>query len=140
MVKNHLKATKAPITWTLKRKNVKFVIRPLPGKQMKFSMPIALVFKNLLNKVTTTKEVKYILNNQEVLVDGKRKYDVKDVVGLFDVLSLKKSKENFRILLNEHGKLIAVSIDNKEAGIKLQRVEDKTIMKKGLVQLNLSDG
>ncbi|MBU1855132.1 MAG: 30S ribosomal protein S4e, partial [Nanoarchaeota archaeon] len=76
MTKNHLKPQKAPQTWSIKRKQVKFVTRPNPGAHKReFSMPINLVLKNLLNKAQTNKEAKKILHDQEILVNGKRRKD-----------------------------------------------------------------
>ena len=57
MPKNHLKPQKAPKTWVIKRKNVRFITRPKPGAhEMSFSMPLNLIFKNILEKVKTNKE------------------------------------------------------------------------------------
>lgn len=141
MPKNHLKAQNAPKTWPIKRKNVKFTTKPNPGAHPKaLSMPINLVFKNLIRLASTNKEVKKILHDQEILVDGKRRKDYRYPVGLMDVLSIPKVNKHYRILINSLNKLYAQEIDKKEASIKISKLTGKTIIKGGIVQLKTLDG
>ena len=81
-----------------------------------------------------------ILDNKEGLVDWNLCYDNKRPVGLFDVVSLPKEKKFFRVLINKKNKLITLPIDEKEASVKPSKIISKTIIKKGKVQLNTSDG
>jgi small subunit ribosomal protein S4e len=59
--------------------------------------------------------------------------------GLMDVISILDAEKWYRVLPSEKG-LTLHPISKDEAGIKLCRVEDKTILKGGNVQLNLHDG
>lgn len=138
-MKRHLKTITVPKTWPIKRKGQTFIIRPLPSKKLDYSLPIALVFKNMLKFCKTNKEVKTILRDKEILVDGKRKKNIKDLIGFMDVLSIPISNENYRMLLDKYNKLTLVPIDNKEAGYKIVKIISKKILKKGKVQLNLFD-
>jgi small subunit ribosomal protein S4e len=96
--------------------------------------------KTILGKAKTTKEVKKILFNNKILIDGKRVTQTKYLVGLMDTISLVEAKEQFRILLNEKGQLTAIPIPSSEASIKPCMIVGKQILKKGKMQLNLSDG
>ena len=98
------------------------------------------MFINLLNYAKTNKEVKKILNNQEILVDGKRRKEPRFIMGLMDVISIPKMKKDYRILYDRRGKLILVPVESKDAKWKLCRIENKTILKKKQIQLNLHDG
>ncbi|MFH1771057.1 MAG: 30S ribosomal protein S4e [archaeon] len=141
MPKNHLKPQSAPKTWVIKRKNVKYVTRPHPGAHlMELSMPLNLVFKNLLQTVKTNKEVKKILHEQEILVDGKPRKDHKYSMGLLDVLSITKTKENFVMLINEQNKLSLQPIDKKDSTHKISKITGKKCLKKGAIQLKTLDG
>jgi len=140
MVKKHIKRLTAPITWPIKRKENKFTTRPNPGKKMDMSLPIVLIFKNMLRYCKTTKEVKRLLLDNEVLVDGKRRKDVKYPVGLMDVLSIPSSEEYYRLIINSKSKLVLIPITKKESESKICKVEGKTIKKGGEIQLNLHDG
>ena len=140
MSKRHMKRQTAPITWRLDRKGSKFVARSRPGKSLRLSMPILLMFKEALKFCKTTKEVKSILQDKEVIVDGKRRKDVRYPCGLMDVISLPVSDEHYRLVLSSKGKLTPVKIIKEEANLKPCKIISKTILKKGKFQLNFSDG
>jgi len=140
MTKKHLKTLTVPKTWPVKRKESVFTLRPKPGKDFDFSMPLALVFKNQLKYCKTLKEVKVILYDKEVLVDQKRRKDHKYPVGLFDSISIPVSNEHYRMIINKHNTLSLVAIDEKEAKLKLCKVTGKKVLGKDKVQLNLFDG
>jgi small subunit ribosomal protein S4e len=139
MSKAHIKRYVAPKTWTILRKKEKFVVRPNPGAHIiKQSIPITLLLKQL-GYAKTTREVKKMLNTKEIFVDHKRVKDYKRPVGFMDVLSIKDTKEHFRILMDYKGRLTIMPIkDEKEASLKICRVNDKTVIQKGKIQLNLS--
>lgn len=141
MTKSHLKRMAAPKTWNIARKTTKFVTRCKPGAHsMLAGMPLNVLFKEVLKKVKTTKEMKRVLHSQEVIVDGKRRHDGRMMIGLMDVLSIPKTKENFRILINTKNKIYAQEIDDKEAKFKPCKLLGKTVLGKDKIQLRFSDG
>ena len=141
MAKNHLKRLAAPKTWPIPRKENVFITRPNPGAhKMLFGMPLSVVMTDLIKCANTKKEVKSILYNKNILVDGKRRKDDKFIAGLMDTISIKDIDEYYRIILDKKGKIAAVKIDEKEASVKLSKIIGKTMLKKGLIQLNLIDG
>jgi len=141
MVKNHLKSIMMPKTWQIERKKTVFVTRPNPGAhKMMLSMPLNIIMKELIKCAKTTKEVKRILHDKEILVDGRKRKDEKYPVGIMDVVSIPEIKKDYRMIINKKGKLNVLDIPKEEANIKLSRIEDKTIIPKGKIQLNLSDG
>jgi len=138
-MKSHLKRLVTPKSWTLLKKKEKFVVRPRPGSHpAKDCMPITLLLKTL-GYASTTSEVKKILNTKEVLVDGKRVKEHKFPVGLMDVLTIKDTNESFRVIFDKKGRLGVLPVEKDEQHLKLCRVKKKTALKKGKVQLNLSD-
>ena len=136
----HLKTLAVPPTWPIKRKGQTFMVRPHPGKKFSYGLPLTIIFKNLMKYCKTTKEVKTILRENEVLVDGKRRTETRYMVGIMDVLSIPLLKEYYRMMINTKGKLELVSIEKEESGIKIVKIAGKTLLKKGIMQLNLSDG
>lgn len=141
MVKKHLKSVATPRTWSVPRKETVFITRPYPGAHpMLYSMPLNVVMKELIKCAQTTKEVRYILKTKQVLVDGVRRQEYKMPVGLMDVVSLSGINEYYRIVLDNRGKIIAVSISKEEAVQKPCRVAGKTLVGKDKFQLNLSGG
>mgnify|MGYP004000245325 CR=1 FL=1 len=140
MGKKHMKTLTVPVSWPVKRKSSRFTLRPNPGKSFELSMPIALVFKNLLRYAKTMKEVKTILMDKEILVDGKRVKKPKQLVGLMDTVTIPISNENYRMLIKKSKKLYITEISKEEAKIKICKITGKTLLKKGQVQINLFDG
>jgi len=136
----HLSRLAMPKSWKIKRKGMKWVTRPLPGSHtIKFGMPLNVILKDVLDYAKTNKEVKTILNNQEILVDGIRRKEPRFIVGLMDILSIPKIKIYFRVLLDKKGYLYLKKTDEKEASIKLCKLIGKRPIKKK-IQLNLFDG
>ena len=138
-MKSHLKRLFTPKSWTLLKKEQKFIVRPKPGTHpAKLSMPITLLLKKL-GYAATTQEVKKILSTKEVLVDGRRVKEHKFPVGFMDVVTIKDTNDVFRILLDEKGRLKIIPVDKEEALLKLCRIKKKTALKNRKIQLNLSD-
>ncbi|KYK29468.1 MAG: 30S ribosomal protein S4e, partial [Candidatus Proteinoplasmatales archaeon SG8-5] len=77
---------------------------------------------------------------RKIYVDGKPARDYKLPVGLFDVISIPETKEHFRVLMDRRGKFRLMRISKEEAKWKLVRIENKTVVKGGVTQLNLHDG
>ena len=141
MTRNHLKRLAAPKTWAIPRKGKVFITRPKAGPHaMDDSLPLSVLLREVTRHANTLKEVKFILNNGTVLIDGKRCKEPKFPVGYFDVLCMKESKEHFRVAFDENGKVTAFSISEKEAELKPCKIIAKTAVSGGKVQLNLYDG
>jgi small subunit ribosomal protein S4e len=140
-MKNHLKRIASPRTWLIARKTHKFIVRPSPGgHSMQNSLALGVILRDNLGLASTMTEIKKLLNNQEVLIDGKRKKDHRLPVGLFDIISLPVLKKQYRILLDTKGRLFVQEIPASEASSKICRVVGKTVLGKDKMQFNLHDG
>ena len=140
-MKNHLKRIASPRTWLIGRKTHQFIVRPLPGgHSMKNSLPLGVILRDNLGLASTMTEIKKLLNNQEVLIDGKRKKNHRLPVGLFDVISLPALKKQYRILLDGKGRLCVQEIPESEASSKICQIVGKTVLGKDKIQFNLHDG
>lgn len=141
MVKNHLKRIATPKTWNVLRKQRKFITRPNPGAHnTTHAVSLNTLMKEYLQLAGTTKEVKRMLKEQEVLVDGKKRHDERYNVGFMDVISLPKTKQYFRVGFTVKGKIAAFEVKPSEAGQKLARIDGKKTVKGSKTQLMLSDG
>jgi small subunit ribosomal protein S4e len=139
MVKRHLKRLNTPKTWAVKRKVEKFLTRPFPsGHSYLYSLSLNQLLKSL-KIAKTTREVKYIVNNKQVLVDQHKRSDEKSPVGFMDVVSFPDTDQHFRVTLNSVRKLVGIAIDKKEASKKICKVSGKK-MHNGKIQLALHDG
>ena len=74
MAKKHLKRLDMPKTWQIKRKGIAYVARPKPGPHnFKLGLPLTVMLRDIMKIAKTKRDVKNILNNNEVLVDGVRR-------------------------------------------------------------------
>lgn len=101
-------------------------------------LTIKLVLRDILNIAKNTKEVKKILHDSEILVDGIRRKEPKFPVGIMDVITLKETNKHYRVVLDK-GKLSLIPINKKEAAVKPCKIIGKNKVKNKM-QLNLYDG
>lgn len=140
-MKNHLKRIASPKTWFVDRKANTFIVRPNPGAHsLDQGLPLGVLLRDDLELAATMGEIKKLLNNKEVLVDGIRRKDHSFIVGLFDVLSIPELKKHYRMMLDRKGRLILKEVSAQESSVKLAKVMGKTMIKGGKVQYNLHDG
>lgn len=135
-----LKRKPAPSFWPIHRKELVWTVKPSPGPHsLENCLPLAIVLRDILEFAETRKEAKIIVFQGKIFVDGKitRKDDFP--VGLMDVVSIPDIDKHFRILPSRKG-LVLHPISKKESNFKLCRIEDKTVVRKGHIQLNLHDG
>ena len=138
--RRHLKRKPAPAFWPIHRKEAVWTVKPNAGRHaIEHSLPLALVLREMLGLARTLSEVKAILSRGNVMVDGNVEREELFPTGLMDVISIAGVEKWFRVLPSVKG-LILHPVTEDETGLKLCRVEDKTVLKKGNVQLNLHDG
>lgn len=136
----HLKRYPAPWFWPIKRKEYTWTVRPMPGPHpVERCIPLLIVIRDVLGLAKTAREAKIIIKRGYVKVDGVVRKEPKFPVGLMDVITIEKLGQSFRVLPTPKG-LRLHPIDGEEAGFKLCRIEDKTTVKGGHIQLNLHDG
>lgn len=140
MVKNHIKRIRAPKTWRVLRKTTTFITKPYPGAHSKdLGLSINTFLKEVVNVTKTTKETKYLLTKQEVIVNGNRIRDDKHAVGFLDIVLIPSAKKAFRVIMDSKGTLNAKEIKTEENNCLL-KISGKTMLKKGIVQINTMSG
>jgi small subunit ribosomal protein S4e len=100
---------------------------------------LAAVLRDSLGFAETRKEAKKIVSQGRIYVDGQVRRDDAYPVGLADVVSVPDIDRSFRVLPSAKG-LVLQPIDSEEAKFKLCKVEKKTVVRNGSIQLNLHDG
>ncbi|MBI4141502.1 30S ribosomal protein S4e, partial [Candidatus Woesearchaeota archaeon] len=101
----HLKKYAAPTTWQITRKDSVYITKPSAGPHsIRMSIPISIILKKL-GYAKTNKEIKKILTAKEILVDGRQVQESTFPAGIFDTISFKTIKQNYRILFDSQGKL-----------------------------------
>lgn len=131
----HLKRQRAPKNWPIQRKGTAYIMKS--GDSQK-SIPMLIVIRDILKLVQNRNELKKAIHNRLIELNKKPVRDEKNSVYLFDVITIKPSKKNYRLSLSEKGKFVVE--ETKESETKVCKVIDKKMLNKGKVQLNLLDG
>lgn len=137
---DHLKRMVAPSSWRLARKEETFVTKTRAGPHNAGALPMAVWLRDRMGFARTMKEVKLILANRAVLVNGRPCRDPRMGIGIFDIISIPATDQHYRVLLDKKGRIVTVPIDADAAKTRLARVAKKTVVRGGKVQLNLQHG
>ncbi len=136
---SHLKRLTIPRSWPLPRKTTVWVTRPRAGAHsLERCMPVNIIIRDVLGMAHSTREVRRILHDGLVKVDGRIVKDTRRSVGIMDVLTL--GEENFRCVLDTNGRLRYRPIPPEDASWKVCRIEGKSTIKGGKTQIHLHDG
>jgi small subunit ribosomal protein S4e len=139
--RKHLKRFKSPKTWPIHQKENKWTVKPAAGPHtIKGSLPLMIVVRDILGIADNSREAKTIINNGEVLVDGRVRKDYKFPVGFMDVIQIPKNNGVYRILSDSKGRLLLHEIKEENSEFKLCKVEKISLVKGGKIQLGLHDG
>ena len=139
--KSHLKRLAAPGFWPIHRKEKVWTVKSSPGPHpADESIPLLIVVRDILGLAKTSKEAGIIISEGKIKVDGRVRRDRRFPVGLMDVVEVLGLNRFFRVVPSIHRFLAFQPIDEKEKTFKLCRIENKTTVKNGKIQLNLHDG
>ncbi len=137
----HLKRINAPKSWPIKRKENKFIVKPLPGPhKLKECMPLSVLLREILKLSKKKRDIKTIINNKNILINDKVRNNFRFPVGIFDTISISELNKYYRVIYNKKGKLTLEDINKEEKDYKISKITGKTILKKGKIQINLYDG
>ena len=128
----HLKRKASPKIWPVHKKGTKYIV--VPNEK---GLPLLVAIRDMLKVAQDKKEVKKIIHESQVHVNGNIVKDEKYALKLFDVLKLQN--KNYRLtFLNK--KYSLYEIPEKESKTKIVKIIGKKIMKGKKMQANLSDG
>jgi len=134
----HLKRNKNPKFWPIPRKGTKYLA--LANHNQRESLPLLIILRNILKLARNKKELKKILNEEQIQVNYKKIKETNFPVGLFDIINIPTIKKNYQINLSENKKIILKEISDKEAETKIFKIKNKKILSKNQVQLNFIGG
>jgi len=137
--KKKTKALNAPRAVHIHRKENTWTVRTRAGAHNKeASVSLGIAIRNFTPLARTLSEVKKILNNGDIKVNGRVKKDYGFGIGLFDIISIEKQKLFYRVLIDNKGRIILTEM-KKDSNHKLSRVETKKATSKG-IQITTNDG
>jgi len=120
----HLKRMYAPKHWMLDKLRGRWAPKPSAGPhKLRECMPLIVMLRERLKYALTYREVKMIVMQRLIKVDGQVRSDMFFPAGFMDVVQIEKTKENFRLLYNTKGRFTLHKIVKEEASYKLCRVK-----------------
>ena len=121
--------------WPVPRKGTKYLA--VSTHDQKNSIPLIVVVREVLGLVRTKKELKSLLKEKKIKINGKVITEPNYPLKLFDILLL--NDNHYRISLSKHKKIMLDKIsDNFDK--KTIKITGKKIIKGNKIQLNLIDG
>ncbi len=125
----------------LKRKEHPYAIKakPGPGTREK-SVALGFILRDLLQLGNTLKEIKKILNDQKVQVNGIVRTDFRLPVGLFDVVAIPEIKKIYRMVLDSKARLGVEEISAASGKEKLCKIINKRMVRGKKLEITTSDG
>jgi len=137
----HLKRMYAPKHWMLDKLKGRWAPMPSPGPhKARECLPLIVMLRERLKYALTYREVKMIVMQRLIKVDGKVRADMFYPAGFQDVISIDKTKENFRLLYDTKGRFALHKIQKEEASYKLCRVRKIERGPRGIPYARTHDG
>jgi small subunit ribosomal protein S4e len=139
--RKHLKRLHAPKHWMLDKLGGVFAPRPSCGPhKLRESLPLMVFLRNRLKYALTYSEVKKIVNQRLIKVDGKVRTDKNYPAGFMDVITIEKTSQNFRLIYDVKGRFAVHQITPAEAKYKLCKIKKVAVGPKGVPHIVTHDG
>jgi small subunit ribosomal protein S4e len=132
----HIKRKTIGKLWPIPRTGSKYLA--VPSHEQSDAMPLIIVVRNVLELVKTKKELKKLLNEKKITVNGKIVNETNYPLSLFDVLAMPSVNKYYRVMLKNRYEL--KEITEKESKSKIYKVIGKKLLGAKKVQLNLNHG
>jgi len=124
--KKHLKRLRAPKHWMLSKLDGIYATRPRVGPhKLRECIPLSIFLRHKLRYALIGKEVIKIINARHIYINGKVITDRKFPIGLMDVVSIPRTGENFRMILDNKGRFHAMPIEEKDKEWTVVRIVKK---------------
>jgi len=118
----HQKRLSAPKHYPIERKHYSYVSGIKGSRSNKTAIPAVLFLRDVTGYAESEKEAKQIIRNGQLLRNGERVRDVKEGIGVLDVVTLEEVDEAYRVIIDGND-LKFVEVDDSEKTIA--RIEDK---------------
>jgi small subunit ribosomal protein S4e len=129
----HQTRKESSIRLPIKRKGTKYLVRP--KTHVKNSVPVAIAVREMLGLAQTSKEVKKMIHEKMIKINGKLVEDLHESIKLFNVLEAGKE---YRLSILPTGKFVLEPYSLKEG--RLCKVTGRSLVSGKKIQIHLHDG
>lgn len=133
----HKTRSELPVNWPLPRKGTKYFVGSSHSPNE--GIPIQIVLRDILKIGNTRKEIRFMLLNKEISVNGKVRINKKFPVKLFDIITIQKLGKSYRLEIAGK-KLKFIEVKDKDTNKKIVKIIGKILLSKKGFQMNLEDG
>ena len=130
----------APTEWQLAKKEKKYVVSTAAGPHNGAALPIGVWLRDHMHLAENTKEAKKILHDRQVVLNGHIVTDEHIGIDVFDIISFPKINKHYMILVDAKGRQVEHEITEEAAKVRLVKVANKTTIRGGKTQINLTCG
>jgi small subunit ribosomal protein S4e len=124
----------------LKKQNT-WLTSKLPGPYSNESNePLGLVIKMLFGFAENKKEVKYMLNNKTIKVNGIRIKKNRFPIGIFDIIEFEEIGKSYKIHFDRKGRFAYTELKKGYEKVRPSKISNKTTLKNGKLQLTFDNG
>ncbi len=133
----HIKRRAIPVFWPISRTGSKY--NAVPSHDSERAVPLVVFMRDVLGLVKNKKELKKILNEKKVFVNGRVIKEENFPLIFFDNLGLPAMKKYYRVWMNgKRYKLIEVS--EQESHTRVYKIIGKRKISNEKIQINLDNG
>lgn len=113
----HQKRLPSPKHYPIQRKQNTYVSTIKGSRSSENAVPTVLVLRDILEYAETEKEAKEIVRNGDLLRNGEAVRDIKEGIGVLDVIEIPETEEVYRVIRKgKYLEFIAVEDSEKSAG------------------------
>ena len=129
----HLTRAESTKKLPIQRKGTKYIARARTHKTA--SVPIVIAMRDMLKLARTAREVKSMIKQKLLKINGHEVKDYRESLCLFNLLHADKT---YILTITKNGRFKLEETSQKE--IRSCKVLGKTLLKKGKIQINCHDG
>lgn len=113
----HQKRLPSPKHYPIQRKQNTYVSTIKGSRSSENAVPTVLVLRDILEYAETEKEAKEIVKNGDLLRNGEAVRDIKEGIGVLDVIEIPETEEVYRVIRKgKYLEFVAVEDSEKSAG------------------------
>ncbi|MBS3088306.1 KOW motif-containing protein [Candidatus Pacearchaeota archaeon] len=116
----------------IRRKGTKYIARP--SSHIQNSIPVVIAIRDMLKLARTSKEVKHMIKNKSLKINGKEVKDYRESIKLLNIFEADKP---YILTLTENNRFNLEPSKSKE---RICKVINKSLLNGNKIQLNLHDG
>lgn len=128
----HLTRSRMTSALPIPRKGLRYVAKAMSNSNS--GVPVVVAVRDMLNLARTSKEVKHMVNEGSIKINGRKVKDIREGIKLFNIITVGK---NYELKILPTGKY---GFEETKKELRVCKIIGKKILSGGRTQINLHDG